>query len=67
MEHSKEYRLIGERLIRTLPEFQSIRDEKPKIAYLVSDEEKKRMKVISYKLVYKLLLNVLNTLIVLLH
>ena len=42
MQHSKKYRLIGNRLIRTLSEFKDIRDVDVKIAYLSSDEEKKK-------------------------
>lgn len=42
LQHSKEYRQIANRLIKTLPEFRDIREAKPKIAYLVSDEEKKQ-------------------------
>lgn len=44
MEHSKKYRLIANRLIRTLPEFADIKATKVKIAYLSSLEEKKRNK-----------------------
>ena len=43
-ERSAEYAKIGRRLIRTLPEFEDIRDQKVRIAYLVSDEEKKKGK-----------------------
>ncbi len=48
MEHSREYRLIGERLIRTLPEFETVKETKPKIAYLVSDEERKKNKKVVF-------------------
>lgn len=44
MEHSKKYRLIANKLIRTLPEFADIKAAKVKIAYLSSLEEKKRNK-----------------------
>lgn len=40
MQHSRQYRTIGQRLIRTLPEFEEIRDAAPRIAYLASDKEK---------------------------
>ena len=40
MKHSKEYRLIGQKLIRTLEEFSDIQASGVKIAYLSSDEEK---------------------------
>lgn len=42
MQHSKKYRLIGNRLIRTLSEFKDIKDVGVKIAYLSSDEEKRK-------------------------
>jgi len=44
IRHERKYRLIGEKLIRTLPEFQDIRDAHPRIAYLSSTEEKKKNK-----------------------
>ena len=44
MEHSKKYRLMANKLIRTLPEFADIKAAKVKIAYLSSLEEKKRNK-----------------------
>jgi hypothetical protein len=40
MEHAREYRVIGRRLLRTLPEFEMLRDSGVRIAYLRSDEEK---------------------------
>ena len=36
MEHSKKYRLMANKLIRTLPEFADIKAAKVKIAYLSS-------------------------------
>lgn len=48
MQHSKKYRLIANRLIRTLPEFKAIRDTGVKIAYLASDEEKKKNRKIVF-------------------
>ena len=42
MEHSRKYRLIAKRLIRTLPEFKDIADMDVKIAYLSSDKDKKK-------------------------
>lgn len=42
MVHSKKYRMIAQRLIRMLPEFDYIRDAGIKIAYLESLEEKKQ-------------------------
>lgn len=46
MEHSSKYRLIGQHLIKTLPEFVDIKDSKVKIAYLSSEQEKKKGKKI---------------------
>lgn len=46
MEHSRKYRLIAQRLIRTLPEFEELRRMKPRIAYLTSMREKKKNKKI---------------------
>lgn len=48
MQHSKEYRLIANRLIRTLPEFKDIKDTDVKIAYLASDEEKRKNRKIVF-------------------
>ena len=48
LQHSEEYRHIANRLIETLPEFRDIREAKPKIAYLVSDEEKKQNRKIIF-------------------
>ena len=42
MEHNKRYRTIANRLLRTLPEFEDIRAAGVKIAYLSSDEPKKK-------------------------
>lgn len=43
IEHSKEYRLIANRIIRErASEFEIIKDYGIKIAYLVSDEEKRK-------------------------
>ena len=42
MKHNKQYRMIGTKLIRTLPEFEDIRNSGVKIAYLSSDEPKKK-------------------------
>lgn len=47
-QHSKYYRLMGNRLIRTCEELKDIRDAKPKIAYLISDEEKKQNRKIVF-------------------
>ena len=38
--HERKYRNIAKRLIRTLPEFEELRDACPRIAYLSSDKEK---------------------------
>ena len=46
--HCRKYRLIGEKLIRDLPEFEDIRESGALIAYLSSDEEKKK----NYKTVF---------------
>lgn len=48
MEHSKKYRLIGQQLIRSLPEFRDIKDNEIKIAYLSSEQEKKKGPKIVY-------------------
>lgn len=40
MRHWREYGDIGRRLIRTLPEFEEIREAGPRIAYLRSGKEK---------------------------
>lgn len=42
MEHSRKYRLVGEKLIRTLEEFECIKNSDVKIAYLSSEQEKKK-------------------------
>lgn len=42
MEHNRKYRTIGQRLLRTLPEFSEIKESGVRIAYLSSDEEKKK-------------------------
>lgn len=46
MEHSRKYRLIAQRLLKTLPEFEELRTVKPRIAYLMSMAEKKKNKKI---------------------
>ena len=38
--HCRKYRDIAKRLIRTLPEFEEIREAAPRVAYLRSGEEK---------------------------
>ena len=48
MYHSEKYKLIAEKLIRDLPEFKDIRDTDVKIAYLASDEEKKKNRKIVF-------------------
>lgn len=48
MQHSKKYRLIATRLIRNLREFSDIKAAGVKIAYLSSQEEKKRNKRIIF-------------------
>ena len=40
MQHCRSYREIGRRLIRTLPEFEELREAGPRIAYLSSGKEK---------------------------
>lgn len=47
-EHSREYRLIGQRLIKEREEFFFIHDFGIKIAYLVSDEVKKKNKKVVF-------------------
>ncbi len=42
MRHERKYMTIGKRLIRTLPEFADIADSDVRIAYLSSDEEKRK-------------------------
>ena len=42
MEHSRKYRTIANRLLRTLDEFAEIKDSGVRIAYLSSDEPKKK-------------------------
>lgn len=42
MVHNKKYRMIGQKLIRSLPEFEDIKNSDVKIAYLSSDEPKKK-------------------------
>lgn len=42
MQHNRKYGTIARRLIRTLPEFEEIRESDVRIAYLSSDKEKKR-------------------------
>ncbi len=42
MEHNRRYRTIANRLIRTLDEFADVRDSNVRIAYLSSDEPKKK-------------------------
>lgn len=48
MHHSKKYRLMATKLIRSLPEFSDIKAAGVKIAYLSSQEEKKRNKRIIF-------------------
>lgn len=48
IQHSIRYRMIAKRLIRTLPEFEDIRDTDMRIAYLSSDKEKKKRDRIVY-------------------
>jgi len=48
MQHSKKYKLIADKLIRDLPEFKDIRDTDVKIAYLASDEEKRKNRKIVF-------------------
>lgn len=48
MKHCKKYRLIGQKLIRTLPEFGDIAASGVKIAYIESYEEKKKNGKIIY-------------------
>ena len=38
--HDRKYREIGKRLIRTLPEFEELREAGPRVAYLRSSKEK---------------------------
>lgn len=40
MRHCREYGVIARRLIRTLPEFEEIREAGPRIAYLSSFKQK---------------------------
>lgn len=42
IQHERKYRTIANRLIRTLPEFVEIKESDVRIAYLSSQEEKKR-------------------------
>ena len=42
LQHNRKYLTIAKRLIRTLPEFDEIRESDVKIAYLSSQKEKKR-------------------------
>ena len=42
MRHNRDYMRIAKRLIRTLPEFEELRDAGPRIAYLSSEKEKKK-------------------------
>lgn len=42
LKRAPRYKKIGERLIRTLPEFEYIKNSGVRIAYLSSDEEKKK-------------------------
>ena len=42
MQHEQKYREIGRRLIRTLPEFEEIRENEVRIAYLSSQEQKEK-------------------------
>ena len=42
MEHNKRYRMIANKLLRTLPEFEDLKNSDVKIAYLSSDEPKKK-------------------------
>lgn len=47
MRHERKYRDIGKRLMRTLPEFEELREAEPRVAYLVSGKEKvKNRKVV---------------------
>ncbi len=48
LQYSEEYKEIGERLLKDLPEFQTVREAEPKIAFLVSDEEKKKNRQIIF-------------------
>lgn len=48
IKHSKKYRMIAQKLIKTLPEFEDIRESGAKIAYLESDEEKKKNRKIIF-------------------
>lgn len=40
MWHNRKYREIAKRLIRTLPEFEDVREAEPRVAYLSSGQEK---------------------------
>ena len=40
MWHNRKYREIAKRLIRTLPEFEDVREAEPRVAYLSSWQEK---------------------------
>ena len=42
MKHNLKYRLIGQKLIRSLPEFVDLLDSDVRIAYLSSQKEKKK-------------------------
>lgn len=42
MKHNRKYRTIAKRLIRTLPEFEDIKESDVRIAYLSSQKEKKK-------------------------
>ena len=44
MEHNRKYRLIGQKLLKTLDEFREIRESGVKVAYLASGKEKKQNK-----------------------
>ncbi len=48
LKRSAKYKRIGDRLIRTLPEFEYIKDSGARIAYLASDEEKKKNRKIVF-------------------
>ncbi len=53
MKHERKYRLIGQKLIKTLEEFGDIAASGVKIAYLSSDEAKKQNRRIVFGQCYK--------------
>ena len=53
MEHSRKYGIIGRRLIKSLEEFADIAASDVKIAYLSSDELKKKNRKIVFGQCYK--------------